>query len=132
MNHLNSIILEGNLVKKPDLIETSNGTKVASFAIASNYSYKNRDGEMVKKVDFFDIKTFGPLAEFMSGNSDKGRGVRIVGRLQQERWQTQEGKNMSKIFVIAEHAELKPAFQQKAEKTQKVDSSKNLDDGMEY
>lgn len=131
MNPLNSIILEGNLVKKPDLIETSNGTKVASFTIASNYSYKNRDGEVIKGVDFFDIKAFGSLAVFLS-DSDKGRGVRIVGKLQQERWQTQGGKNMSKIFVIAAHAELKPTFQQTAEKTQKPKSEQNLDGGMEY
>lgn len=132
MNPLNSIILEGNLVQKPDLTETANGNKVASFAIASNYSYKNREGEDIKKVDFFDIKAFGSLAEFISGNSDKGRGVRIVGKLHQERWQTQEGKNMSKLFIIAEHAELKPTFQQKAEKTQKAESNQNLDNGMEY
>ena len=131
MNHLNSTILEGNLVKKPDLIKTSNGTKVASFTIASNYSYKNRDGEVIKGVDFFDIKAFGSLAVFLS-DSDKGRGVRIVGKLQQERWQTQGGKNMSKIFVIAEHAVLKPTFQQTAEKTQKPKSEQNLDGGMEY
>lgn len=131
MNPLNSIVLEGNLVKKPDLIETSNGTKVASFAIALNYSYKNRDGKPVNEVNFFDIKTFGKNAAAVS-QADKGRGIRIVGRLQQERRQNQEGKNMSKVFINAEHIELKRTLQQKTEKTQETESTQNHDIGMEY
>lgn len=56
----------------------------------------------------FLMWTWGNLAENLKKvNVKKGRGVRVVGRLKQERWKDAEGKSHSKIFVVAEHIELK-------------------------
>jgi single-strand DNA-binding protein len=44
-------------------------------------------------------------------NSTKGRGLRVVGRLKQNRWKDADGKTQSKIFVVAEHIEYKPKTQ---------------------
>jgi single-strand DNA-binding protein len=38
----------------------------------------------------------------------KGRGVRVVGRLKQDRWTGPEGQARSKILIVAEHVEFKP------------------------
>jgi single-strand DNA-binding protein len=38
----------------------------------------------------------------------KGRGVRVVGRLKQERWQNAEGQAQSKVVIVAEHVEFRP------------------------
>ena len=40
----------------------------------------------------------------------KGRGVRVVGRLKQDRWTEAEGKMRSRIIIVAEHVEFKPQF----------------------
>jgi single-strand DNA-binding protein len=50
------------------------------------------------------------LAEVCGEYLKKGRGVRIVGRLAQDRWTDPEGKPRSKVYIVAEHVEFKPQF----------------------
>lgn len=110
MNSLNSILIEGNLTRDPELKHTPSGAYVCSMSIASNRWYKQ--GESVEKeVSFFDIEAWSKLAEACGGRLKKGRGVRVVGRLKQERWTDAEGKQRSKIKIVAEHVEFKPVFQ---------------------
>ena len=111
MNALNSIILEGAIV------DTSKENDVVMATIAVDRSYKNSEGEIVKEVSYFDVKTYRKIAEFLEAHSEKGRGIRVVGRLKQERWTDEEsGKTMAKVIVIAEHIELKP-FLKKSDET---------------
>ena len=107
MNQLNSVILEGNLVRTPELSEPVAGFKTCKFPIAVNRWYKNRDGNGVSEVSYFDIETFGKMAESCEKYCTKGRGVRVVGRLKQNRWKTSDGKQASRISVVAEHLEYK-------------------------
>lgn len=111
MNNLNSILLEGNLVRDPELKQTPTGTSVGNFSIAVNRTYKRND-EVVDEVSFFPIETWGKLAETCNEYLSKGRGVRVVGRLKQDRWTDEEGKPQIRVKVVAEHVEFKP--QQKA------------------
>lgn len=108
MNNLNSVLLEGNLTAEVNIRETSTGISVATFSIATNRSYK-KDDEYVKEVSYFDIEVWGKLAQQCAANLTKGRGVRVVGRLKQDRWEN-EGQNYSKIKIVAEHVEFKPVY----------------------
>ncbi|GMO46721.1 MAG: hypothetical protein Pg6C_08540 [Treponemataceae bacterium] len=110
MNSLNSIIIEGNVVRTPEIRETPKGTPVCTVGVAVNRWYKSTDGAMQKEVSFFDIDTWGNLAKTCSQTCEKGRGIRVVGRLKQNRWQDTEGRNRSKVCIIAEHIEFKPKF----------------------
>ena len=107
MNNLNSILIEGNLAKDPVISTTPRGTAVCTFPIATNRFYKQDTG-MEKEVSFFDIQTWAKLAENVSNKGKKGRGVRVVGRLKQDRWQSPEGKPLSRIIIVAEHIEFRP------------------------
>jgi len=109
MNSLNSILIEGNLTRDPELKATPKGTAVCSFSVASNRFYK-QDEEFQKEVSFFDVETWAKLAESCAEYLEKGRGVRVVGRLKQDRWQDQEGNPRSKVKIVAEHVEFKPVF----------------------
>ena len=111
MNPLNSILLEGNVVRQPEIRETAKGTAVCTFSIASNRSFRSDEGTFDKEVSFFDIESWGQLAIVCSQQCIKGRGIRVVGRLKQGRWTDNSGKNHSKITIIAEHVEMKPVFQ---------------------
>ena len=108
MNNLNSIILEGNLARDPSLAEPVPGFKKCIFSLGVNRFYKNRKNESVDEVSFFDIETWGKLAERVSHQCKKGRGVRVVGRLKQNRWEGSDGKQNSKVRIVAEHVEFKP------------------------
>ncbi len=114
MNSLNQIILEGNVVRQPETKGTASGFTVCSFPIAVNRKIKAQDGQFQDEVSYFDIDTFGQLAETCSKWAPKGRGVRVVGRLKQNRWKDEEGKSHSRIKIIAEHVEFK-SFNKKPE-----------------
>jgi single-strand DNA-binding protein len=109
MNNLNSILIEGNLVRDPLYRATAKGTPLCTFSLASNRFYK-QDSVLEKEVSFFDVETWSKLAETCKAHGRKGRGVRIVGRLKQERWNGSDGKPHSKVAIIAEHIEFKPEF----------------------
>jgi len=113
MNSLNSILIEGNVVRDPTLKETPRGSIVCNFSIASNRFYK-QDDQFEQETSFFEVESWAKLAEACEKNCGKGRGVRVVGRLKQDRWTGTDGKNYSKIKVIAEHVEFKPQFKNKA------------------
>ncbi len=107
LNNLNSVLIEGNLVRDPELKYTPKGAAVCSFALASNRFFK-QDEETQKEVSFFDVTTWARLAEVCGEYLKKGRGVRVVGRLKQDRWTGPEGQGRSKVSVVAEHVEFKP------------------------
>jgi single-strand DNA-binding protein len=109
MNNLNSVLLEGNLVKDPEKIVFGESGKImARFPLAVNRYYKNGNKEPVEEVMFINTQVWGGLAEGCLTYLQKGRGVRVVGRLRQERWNDKEGGNHERIIVVAEHVEFKP------------------------
>ena len=107
MNQLNSLIIEGNVVRAPELREPKDGFKVCTIPLAVNRFYRNAKGDGVNEVSFFDVETFGKMAEVCYKKCGKGRGLRVVGRLRQARWVKSDGHNTSKISIIAEHIEFK-------------------------
>ena len=113
MNNLNSILLEGNLVRDPDLKATPSGTPVCTFSVASNRWYKQND-QLEKEVSFFDVEAWSKLAQTCGDTLKKGRGVRVVGRLKQDRWNDGEGKAHNKVKIVAEHVEFKPQMKDEA------------------
>lgn len=125
MNQLNSLILEGNVTRIPEMKQTTNGFKVCTIPLAVNRFYKNADGEKVEEVSFFDVETFGNMAEYSEKNCEKGRGVRVVGRLKQSRWKNPEGKNMSRVSIVAEHIAFKP-HGTNAEKTEEKNALSDM------
>ena len=109
MNSLNSIIIEGNLTRDPLTSLTPKGTKVCNFSVATNRYYRKEEGKE-KEVSFFDVEAWQREAERCEKTLEKGRGVRVVGRLKQDRWVDSEGRNRSKIKIVADHVEFRPKF----------------------
>ena len=109
MNNLNSILIEGNLVRDPQFKTTSKGKSLCTFTIATNRFFK-QDSVMEKEVGFFDVESWGKLSDISANHGRKGRGVRVVGRLKQERWNDSDGKTRSKIIIVAEHIEFRSDF----------------------
>ena len=107
MNNLNSVLLEGNLCRDPELRYTPKGTPVCTLLLASNRSYKV-EGERQEEVSFVETTTWGKLATVCAEHLAKGRGVRVVGRLKQERWEDPDGNTRSKVVIVAEQVEFQP------------------------
>ena len=73
----------------------------------SSRSYKTA-GERQEEVSFLEVHTHGKLAAVCAKHLVKGRSVRVVGRLKQERWQDSAGNAQAKVIILAEHVEFSP------------------------
>jgi single-strand DNA-binding protein len=124
MNQLNSLILEGNLVRDSVLSEPVPGFKKCAFSVGVNRFYKNKKNEDVNEVSFFDVEAYGKMAEYCEEKAKKGRGVRVVGRLKQDTWKDSNGKSVSKVYVVAEHIEYRPV--KKTEEVSEAADTKTL------
>ena len=104
MANFNRVILMGNLTRDPEIRYTPNGTAVANLGLAVNRRWK-ADDQLKEETDFFDIVVFGKQAENCGEYLSKGRPVMIEGRLQQRRWETDDGQKRSKVEVVANNVQ---------------------------
>ncbi len=101
MGNVNIVVLMGNLTRDPEMKYTPQGTAVCDLSLAINYT-RGKGDQKKDEVSYFDITAFGKTAENAAEYLKKGRSVIIEGRLQQERWEAQDGQKRSKVKVIAE------------------------------
>lgn len=111
MASLNRVILIGNLTRDPELRFTAGGKPVASFGLAVNRNYTNKQGEKVQAVDYFNIVTWNRQAELCAEYVRKGTPIALEGRLQSRSWETEDGQKRSVVEVVAERVQFlgKPA-----------------------
>jgi single-strand DNA-binding protein len=102
---LNKVFLIGRLTRDPEIRFLPSGTPITTFSVAYNRNYKVND-EWKEESHFFDVETYGQLAERLGKQLSKGVMVLIEGRLRQGRWETAEGEKRSKIVIVAEKVSL--------------------------
>jgi single-strand DNA-binding protein len=110
MASFNKVILMGNLTKDPEVRYTPSGSAVATFGLATNRRYRQGE-EMKEEVCFIDIVVFGKQAETSGQYLSKGQGVIVDGRLQQRRWDAEDGQKRSKHEVVAQSIQFLPKRQ---------------------
>ena len=98
---LNRIIIMGRLTRDPELRHTQSGTAVASFTLAVDRDFKNKQsGE--KETDFIDVVAWRQTGEFVSRYFTKGRMAVVEGRLQIRDWTDKEGNKRRSAEVVAD------------------------------
>lgn len=110
MAGFNKVILMGNLTRNPELRYTPSGTPVASFGLAVSRRFKQGE-DLKEEVCFVDIVVFGKQAEHCGQYLSKGNGAIVEGRLQQRRWETEDGQKRSKHEVVAQTVTFMPKRQ---------------------
>ncbi len=99
----NSVTLVGNITRDPELRFTASGQATASFGLAVNRVWNDRQSnERKEAVSFFDVVCWREMAENASESLSKGARVLVTGRLEQRSWETPEGDKRSKIEVVAD------------------------------
>jgi len=106
----NKVILIGNLTRDPELRYTPQGTSVCSFGLAVNRKYRQGE-EMKEEVTFINIVVFGKQADTCGQYLSKGSGALIEGRLQERRWETEDGQKRSRHEVVAQNVRFLPKKQ---------------------
>lgn len=100
---MNAIAITGNLVRSPEAREAS--TPMLTFTVAVNRKYRNREG--VRETDFFDVTTFGKLAELLAGfDLQKGTTVAVTGSMQSRKYQDKQGNNRTAWSLHADDVQI--------------------------
>jgi single-strand DNA-binding protein len=101
MKSVNKVILVGNLGKDPEIKHTQQGKPVATFSLATNERYKDKDGQWQDRTEWHNIVLWERLAEVAGEYLKKGGKVYIEGRIRTESWddkQTGQKKYITKII----------------------------------
>lgn len=127
MNNLNSVLIEGNLTKDPEVFELASDSKMTRFSIGVGRHYLGKDREFITESSYFTIITWGKTADNCSKYLKKGRGVRILGRLRQERWLGRDNEPRERIVIVADHVEFQPERSRNAKRSADPRPAEKLD-----
>jgi len=101
--NMNSVSVVGNATRDPELRFTPSGQAIATFGIAVNRSWRNKQtNEWDEAVSFFDVTCWAQMAENVAESVTKGMRVVVYGRLQQRSWESAPGERRSKVEVVAD------------------------------
>jgi len=98
--YLNKALLYGNLTRDPEVRALPGGQTVATFSIATNRSYKDKDGVQKDMTEYHNIVAFGRTGEVMGQYLKKGRPVFVEGRIQTRSWEADGKKNYRTEIVV--------------------------------
>jgi len=105
----NNVTVVGNVTRDPELRFTPSGQATASFGLAVNRRWQNRQTqEWEEATSFFDVVCWREMAENVSETLAKGARVIVTGRLEQRSWETSDGDKRSKVEIVAD--ELGPSL----------------------
>lgn len=106
--YINSVTLFGNLTRDPELRAMPSGMNVVSFSLATNRTFKDRDGKKQEQTDFHNVVVFGHQADSVSQFLRKGSSALVEGRMQTRSWEDKDGVKHYRTEVIAEHVQFGP------------------------
>jgi single-strand DNA-binding protein len=98
---VNKVILVGRLGRDPETRYTGGGQAVANFSIATDETYKDRNGERQKRTEWHKIVVWGKQAEIAQQYLKKGSLIFIEGRIQSREWQDKEGQKRTSFEIVA-------------------------------
>ena len=105
--NINKAMIYGNLTRDPELKSLPSGMQVASFGIATNRTYKDRDGKRVEAADYHNIVVFGVQAENSAKYLKKGASAFVEGRLQTQSWE-KDGVKHYRTEIVADRVQFGP------------------------
>ncbi|MCL6088200.1 MAG: single-stranded DNA-binding protein [Actinobacteria bacterium] len=102
MTNLNQLTLLGNLARDPEIKYTSEGLAITDLRVAVNRKWKNREGNDMENVEFFNVTAWNKLAENCANDLKKGDRIMVSGRLNHRSFETKDGKKINIMNVIAD------------------------------
>ena len=106
--YLNKAFLYGNLTRDPELKALPGGQAVANFSIATNRTFKNKEGQKQEQVEYHNVVAFGRTAEVIGQYLKKGRPIFVEGRLQTRTWE-KDGAKQYRTEILVETFQFGPS-----------------------
>jgi single-strand DNA-binding protein len=97
---MNRTILIGYVGRDPEVKFLANGTPVANFSLATDDSYKDKNGEKQKRTDWHRIVIFGKLAEVVQKYVKKGAQLALEGKVQTRSWDGKDGEKKYSTEIV--------------------------------
>ena len=98
---VNKAILVGRLGRDPETRYTSGGQAVCNFTMATDETYKDRNGERQKRTEWHKIVVWGKQAEIAQQYLHKGSLIFLEGRIQTRQWDDREGQKRTTVEIVA-------------------------------
>lgn len=105
--YLNKVQIYGNITRDPELKSLNSGSSVCSFSVATNRTWKNKDGEKQESTDYHNIVAFGRTAENIAQYLRKGSSIYVEGRLQTRSYE-KDGQKRYVTEVVADNVQFGP------------------------
>lgn len=105
--YLNKAIVIGNLTRDPELRSLPSGIQVATFSVATNRVWKDKNGAKQESADYHNIVVFGRQAEIVGQYLKKGSSALVEGRMQTRSWE-QEGQKKYRTEIVADRVQFGP------------------------
>ncbi|OGC92007.1 MAG: single-stranded DNA-binding protein [candidate division Zixibacteria bacterium RBG_16_48_11] len=106
MAGVNKVILVGNLGKDPELRYTPSGQAVATFSLATNRKWKDKDGQMQDQTDWHNIVAWGRQAEIAKEYLKKGSPLFVEGRIQYRTYNDRDGNKRFITEIVAQSVQM--------------------------
>jgi single-strand DNA-binding protein len=103
---LNMAQIIGHLGRDPEVRYTPEGTAVANLAVATNETWKDKDGAKQERTEWHRVVLFGKVAEIAAEYLKKGSLVYLQGRLQTRKWQGDDGQDRYTSEIVAERMKM--------------------------
>lgn len=98
---LNKVMIIGNLGRDPEMRYTPSGKPVTSFSVATSRTWVTSDGERKDATEWFNVVSWGNLAEICNQYLRKGSKVYVEGHLQTRSWDDAEGNKHFRTELVA-------------------------------
>jgi single-strand DNA-binding protein len=102
---MNKAILYGNLTRDPELRTLPSGAQVASFGVATNRVWRDKDGQRQEQTEFHNVVVFGRQAETCAQYLKKGSSAIVEGRIQTRSWDSPEKGKQYRTEIVADRVE---------------------------
>lgn len=104
---LNKVMLIGNLGRDPEVRSTPSGQNVASFSLATNRKWKDRDGNRQEQTEWHNIVCWGRQAEIAGQYLTKGKQIYVEGRIQTQSWDDkQSGEKKYRTEIVCDRFQM--------------------------
>lgn len=105
--YLNKAMVIGNLTRDPEMKALPSGIKVCNFSVATNRTWKDKNGAKQESTDYHNIVVFGRQAEIVQQYMKKGSSIMVEGRMQTRSWDADGGKKY-RTEIIADTIQFGP------------------------
>ena len=104
---MNSVKLMGNVGREVNVREFEGG-KMATFSLATNETYLNRNQEEVTNTAWHNVVAWGKLAQQCEQLLSKGKFVSVEGKINYRQYQNREDQTVRVTEIVAYKIEEAP------------------------